>query len=106
MSGDATFTTTGKPVATLFKLRLPSALPNILTGLRVAGGLAVIGAIVGEFITGTGLAGVIEVAKTRQQPEKVFAAVLLGAGLGLVLFAGVGLLSRLLLGHWHASERS
>src|SRR5213075_2138516 len=38
------------PSATLWKLRLPAALPQILTGLRIAGGLAVIGAIVGEFI--------------------------------------------------------
>src|SRR5262249_5984204 len=42
------------PGATLFKLRFPSALPQILTGLRVASGLAVIGAIVGEFIGGQG----------------------------------------------------
>jgi ABC-type nitrate/sulfonate/bicarbonate transport system permease component len=39
-------------LATLWKLRLPSALPNIITGLRIAAGLAVIGAIVGELVAG------------------------------------------------------
>jgi NitT/TauT family transport system permease protein len=93
------------PVATLLKLRLPSALPNILTGLRVAGGLAVIGAIVGEFITGAGLGGVIDVARTQQRTDKVFAGLLLASVLGLALFGLVNGLGRLLLGHWHASEQ-
>ena len=93
------------PVATLVKLRLPSALPNVLTGLRVAGGLAVIGAIVGEFITGGGLGGVIDVARTQQRTDKVFAGLLLASVLGLALFGVVNGLSRLLLGNWHASER-
>lgn len=94
------------PVSTLLKLRLPSALPNILTGLRIAGGLAVIGAIVGEFITGSGLGGAIDIAKTQQRTDKVFAGLLLASLLGLAIFAAVGLLSRLLLGHWHASEKT
>ena len=93
------------PVATLVKLRLPSALPSILTGLRVAGGLAVIGAIVGEFIAGGGLGGVIDAARTQQQADKVFAGLLLASLLGLVLFGAVGLLGKLLLGHWHPSEQ-
>src|SRR6185295_2068817 len=54
-----------KPVPTLLKLRLPFALPHILTGFRIASGLAVIGAIVGEFITGGGIGGAILVS--RQQ---------------------------------------
>lgn len=94
------------PVATLVKLRLPSALPNVMTGLRVAGGLAVIGAIVGEFITGGGLGGVIDVARTQQRTDKVFAGLLLASVLGLALFGIVNGLSHLLLGHWHASERA
>jgi NitT/TauT family transport system permease protein len=58
------------PMAALFKLRLPFALPNILTGLRVGSGLAVIGAIAGEFITGGGLGGLIALhaAATRPRP--------------------------------------
>jgi NitT/TauT family transport system permease protein len=90
--------------ATLLKLRLPFALPSILTGLRVAGGLAVIGAIVGEFIGGGGLGDVVEVAKTQQRIDQVFAAVLLAALLGLALFAAINFASRLALRNWHASE--
>ncbi|WP_206292687.1 ABC transporter permease [Humisphaera borealis] len=94
------------PTATLLKLRLPGALPNILTGLRIAGGLAVIGAIVGEFIGGNGSLGdVITSALTQQKNAKVFAAVLLASLLGLALFGLINLVSRLALRHWHASER-
>ena len=94
------------PAATLFKLRLPVALPSILTGLRVAGGLAVIGAIVGEFIGGNGSLGdVITSALTQQRNAKVFAAVLLASLLGLALFGLISLASRLALRNWHASER-
>jgi NitT/TauT family transport system permease protein len=93
-------------VDTMLKLRLPSALPSILTGLRVAAGLAVIGAIVGEFIAGGGLGGVIDVALTQQRVDKVFAGVLLASALGLTLFLAVNLISRLALRHWHASEQS
>ena len=91
--------------STLLKLRLPFALPAILTGLRVAGGLAVIGAIVGEFITGGGLGGIIDVSRTQQRVDKIFAGLLLASGLGVVLFGLVNLVSRLTLRHWHASER-
>jgi NitT/TauT family transport system permease protein len=93
-------------VASLLKLRLPYALPSILTGLRVAAGLAVIGAIVGEFITGGGLGGVIDVSRTQQRVDKIFAGLLLSALLGIALFALVNLVSRLALRHWHASEAS
>jgi NitT/TauT family transport system permease protein len=94
------------PTATLFKLRLPGALPSILTGLRVAGGLAVIGAIVGEFIGGNGSLGdVITSALTQQRNAKVFAAVVLASLLGLALFGAINLASRVALRNWHASER-
>jgi len=92
------------PTASLLKLRLPFALPNILTGLRIAGGLAVIGAIVGEFITGEGIGGIIQVAKQQQKVEKVFAGLLLASLLGVALFALINLISRVTLRHWHASE--
>jgi NitT/TauT family transport system permease protein len=90
---------------TLFKLRFPAALPQILTGLRVAAGLAVIGAIVGEFIGGAGLGSVVDVARTQQRVDKVFAAVLLASVLGLALFGIVNLISFLTLRRWHASEQ-
>ena len=91
-------------MATLWKLRLPFALPSILTGLRVAAGLAVIGAIVGEFITGGGIGGDIIVARQQQRVDHVFADLLLSALLGIALFVLINVISRLTLRHWHASE--
>jgi NitT/TauT family transport system permease protein len=93
------------PAVTLFRLRFPAALPQILTGLRVASGLAVIGAIVGEFIGGEGLGSVVDIARTQQRVDKVFAAVLLASVLGLALFGLINLVSSILLRHWHASEQ-
>ena len=89
---------------TLMKLRFPAALPQILTGLRISSGLAVIGAIVGEFIGGNGIGSVVDVARTQQRVDKVFAAVLMASLLGLALFAAINLASSLLLRRWHASE--
>ncbi len=91
--------------ATLFKLRFPAALPQILTGLRVAAGLAVIGAIVGEFIGGEGLGSIVDVARTQQRVDKVFAAVLLASVLGLALFGMINAISYVTLRRWHASEQ-
>ncbi len=90
----------------LFRLRFPFALPHIFTGLRIASGLAVIGAVVGEFIGGGGLGSVVDVARTQQRVDQVFAAVLMSSLLGLVLVAIVNLCSHLVLKRWHASERS
>ena len=92
-----------KRLATLFKLRLPFALPHIMTGLRIAAGLAVIGAIVGEFITGAGIGGSIMVSRQQNRVDKVFAGLLLASLLGIVLFMVINLVSRLALRHWHAS---
>lgn len=94
------------PAATLWKLRFPAALPQVLTGLRIAGGLAVIGAIVGEFIGGQGLGSVVDIARTQQRTDKVFAAVLLASALGLALFGLINLISHFALRRWHASEQS
>ena len=90
--------------ATVWKLRLPFALPNIFTGLRISAGLAVIGAIIGEFITGGGIGGIIDVARTQQDVNKIFAVLLIGSVLGITLFGSVNLASWLALRHWHASE--
>lgn len=97
------------PWARLFKLKLPAALPSIFTGLRISAGLAVIGAIVGEFSAGTftnqGLGILILSAKRTFNMDEVFAAVLLSALLGLVAFMIVSIASHLLLHSWHASEK-
>lgn len=95
--------------ATLLRLSLPSALPSIVTGLRVASGLSVIGTIVGEFVAGfsedgAGL-GILILSDYRQlNTDRLFVSVLLAAVLGLVLFAAVDLLGVLLLRRWHPSE--
>lgn len=92
---------------TLFKLKIPSALPNIFTGLRIASGLAVIGAIVGEFSAATfdegGLGLMVLSAKRYARTDLVFAAVVVSSLLGLALFALVNITAWLTLRHWHAS---
>lgn len=89
----------------LWKLRLPFALPQIFSGLRIASGLSVIGAIVGEFIAGGGLGAVVDAARTQQRIDKVFASVLLSAVLGLLMISLINLVSHFALRHWHASAR-
>ena len=90
---------------TLWNLKFPFALPQIFTGLRIAAGLAVIGTIVGEFVGGGGLGGIVDSSRTQQRVDRVFAAIALGSILGLVLIKGIDLLSSLCLKRWHASER-
>jgi NitT/TauT family transport system permease protein len=95
------------PWQKLIKLSLPSALPNIVTGLRVAAGLCVIGTIVGEFVAGKGQGlGIVVMESMRQgQTDMLFAAVLVASLLGLVMFAFVQLSGYLLLRRWHSSEQ-
>ena len=89
---------------TLFQLQFPSALPQILGGFKIAAGLAVIGAIVGEFISGSGLGGLVDAARNQQRIDRVFAAVLLAALLGILFFSLISLLNRLLLGYLHTDS--
>lgn len=89
----------------LFKLKLPFALPHIFSGLRIAAGLAIVGAIVGEFIAGGGLGGVVDSARTQQRLDLVFAAVLMSSLLGLVFIGLINYLSWKMLWRWHASEQ-
>jgi len=93
----------------LFKLQLPGALPAILSGWRIAAGLSVVGAIVGDFFFRKGDPGIgrlIDDYRARLQSEQLFAAVALSSLLGLIVFWGFGLLSRVLVGSWHESQRS
>ncbi len=90
----------------MVKLRIPFALPQIFSGLKIATGLAVIGAIVGEFIGGGGLGSVVDAARTQQRTDKVFAAVLISSALGLALVGFINFLSWSALRHWHASYRA
>lgn len=84
----------------LLKLRLPQAVPQILTGLKVSTGLAMIGAVIGEFIAGGGLGGVIDASRTQQRLDKVFAAVLLASFSGLLLLFLLNLISNSILKTW------
>jgi NitT/TauT family transport system permease protein len=93
---------------TLRYLRLPAALPYFLAGLRISGGLALVGAIVAEFVAGTagtetGLAYRILESGYRLQIPRLFAALVLLSLAGNVIYWSLSLLSRLALRHWHES---
>ena len=91
----------------LVRLQLPAALPYLLAGMKVAGGLALIGTVVAEFAAGsgtsTGLAWRIVEAGNRLEIAKVFAALLLLSAIGISIFALLTLVERQLLKKWHES---
>lgn len=96
---------------TLLRLRIPSALPCFFGGLRISSGLALIGAVVAEFVAGTGgtgagLAYQILQAGFQLNIPRMFAALLLISLTGVALFVLMAWLTRLALGGWHASETS
>jgi NitT/TauT family transport system permease protein len=93
----------------LLRLRIPGALPYFFGGLRIASGLALIGAVVAEFVAGTGgrgagLAYQILLAGMQLNIPRLFAALLLIAAAGVALFATTVWLSRAVLSRWHESE--
>jgi NitT/TauT family transport system permease protein len=93
---------------TLIHLRLPNALPYFLAGLRIAGGLALIAAVVAEFAAGTpgsdaGLAFRLIEAQHRLNIPRLFAALLLLSLTGVLIFAATSFVSYLLLRKWHES---
>lgn len=96
---------------TLWLLKSPSALPYFLTGLRIAGGLALIAAVVAEFAAGSGgsdggIAYRIYMAQFTLNAPRTFAALLLLAVTGVVIFIATSLISRLVLRRWHESAVS
>ncbi|MGC6418811.1 MAG: ABC transporter substrate-binding protein [Bradymonadia bacterium] len=90
-------------------LGLKSALPQICTGLRVSAGLAVIGAVVGELVSGVldtpPLGAIIAAALRNSALDLVFGAVVLSALIGFGLFALVSGLGHMALSPWHPSTR-
>lgn len=93
---------------TLLYLRLPASLPYFLGGLRIAGGLALIGAVVGEIAAGSagagsGLAWRIMEAGHRVNIPRMYAALVLIALAGVAIFALFSWLQRVALRRWHAS---
>lgn len=93
----------------LMRLRIPSALPYFFGGLRISSGLALIGAVVAEFVAGTGgqgagLAYQILQAGFQLNIPRMFAALLLISLTGVALFVLMAWCTRRALGGWHASE--
>lgn len=93
---------------TLFLLRLPAAMPYFFTGLRIGGGLALIGAIAAELAAGalghgTGLAFRIIEASYLSKIPRMYAALTLISLSGIAIYIVLALLSRLALRHWHDS---
>ncbi len=95
----------------LFKLRLPHALPNLFTGIRIASGISVIGAITGELFAGStrvgegGLGYAIIYASNQMETDYLFALVLAATVLGFAFFFTVMFLEWLFLRNWHESSR-
>jgi NitT/TauT family transport system permease protein len=90
------------------KLRLPNAIPNVFAGLRISAGLSVIGAIVGEFIIGSGgseggLGVKVIYAQGKLDTNLLFAEVFAATLLGFMFFVIVSYVGNLLLRSWHES---
>jgi NitT/TauT family transport system permease protein len=97
------------PLQRLRWLLVPSALPYFVAGLKISGGLSLIGAVTAEMVAGaagreTGLASRILEASFRTETPKMFAALLLLVLTGVMIFWGFESLSQALLGRWHATE--
>jgi NitT/TauT family transport system permease protein len=92
-------------------LLVPSALPYFVAGLKISGGLSLIGAVTAEMVAGaagreTGLASRILEASFRTDTPKMFAALALLVATGVMIFWGFNALSSHLLGRWHATEHA
>jgi len=95
----------------LWRLKLPSALPYILGGLKIAGGLSLIGAVVAEIAAGaagagSGLAYRISESGYRLNIPRMFAALVLLSVVGILIYFALSFLSHLLLRRWHESAVS
>lgn len=88
----------------LRKLEFPAAMPAIFAGLRISAGLAVVGAVVGDFFFKQGNPGIgalIDIYRSRLQSPQLFATILLASLLGVFVFVFFGWLSRRVVGSWH-----
>ena len=100
------------PAQILFKLRLPHALPNVFTGIRISAGIAVIGAITGELFAGSnrigegGLGYSILYASNQMETDYLFALIADAAVLGFAFFFATMFLEWYFLHNWHESNRS
>ena len=95
----------GSPLKLLWKIRLPSALPSLFAGMKVAIGLSLVGALVGEFVSAQhGLGYVIMAAQGAFDTPRVFVAVLLLSLMGTLLFRMIEAVERRVI-PWHVSQR-
>jgi NitT/TauT family transport system permease protein len=95
----------GRRLGILMKIRFPTALPSLFAGMKVAISLALVGTIVGEFVAASsGLGYVIMTAQTTFDTGRIFAALLILAVMGTLLFFLIDVLERWLL-PWHVSQR-
>ncbi len=88
----------------LTKLEMPAALPAIFAGLRISAGLAVVGAIVGDFFYQNGVVGIgalIRKYQSRLDNPELFATVILASVFGVAVFLVFGLIARLAVGKWY-----
>jgi NitT/TauT family transport system permease protein len=92
----------------LLKLQLPAALPAIFTGYRIAAGLSVIGAVVGELFFRRGSKGIgilMDQYRSRNQYPLTYGALVLSSLLGIAVFVFFGWLGHAIVGRWHESTR-
>ena len=92
----------------LWKVQFPAALPAIFTGLRISAGLSVIGAIVGDFLFGSGEVGIGQMMKryaARLEGEQLLAAVFMSCAFGVSVFVLFGWLSKRFVGKWSTESR-
>jgi NitT/TauT family transport system permease protein len=98
-----------KPAEVLWKLRLPHAVPSLFTGLRIASGVSVIGAIIGELFAGStrvgegGLGYAIQYASSQLETDYLFALVFAASALGFAFFFIIMFLEWYFLHNWHES---
>jgi len=94
-------------ITRLVKLQFPAASPAIFAGLRIAAGLSVIGAIVGDFIFGRGEAGIGQALKkyaNNLDGEQLLAAVIMSSVLGVSVFLLFGWIQNVAIGKWHGDS--
>lgn len=94
----------------LWSLELPSALPQLFAALKITAALAIVGTVSGEYVAGVGggaggLGYIIIVTGSRLETPYLFAASIISAVLGIIVYMVVGAVERVLLGQWHESAR-
>jgi len=90
---------------TFMRISLPQAMPAIFSGLKVSVTLAVVGAVVGEFVgSNSGIGYVLQIANGNFDLPLMFAALVVLSMIGVVLFVAIDLLERVMI-PWHASQR-